>query len=119
MEHTYENFLKLLNTTEEDFLIEINKHQVIYLNKDITIKKSNIEGVGCFTTKIYKKEESLGVVLYRDCKTELGRYVNHSATPNVYLENNEFIALRDLKINEEILVDYIENLKVLLADIDK
>jgi len=114
MKHTYENYLKLLNLTEEQFLKEINKYPVIYLNKDIVIKKSKVEGVGCFTTKPYKKEESLGLVLYQDCKTELGRYVNHCEIPNVYFNSNEFIALRDLKIDEEILVDYIENLKVLL-----
>jgi len=114
MKHTYENYLKLLNLTEEQFLKEINKHPVIYLNKDIIIKKSKIEGVGCFTTKLYRKEESLGLVLHQNCKTELGRYVNHSEIPNVYFKGDEFIALRNLKIDEEILVDYIENLKVLL-----
>jgi SET domain-containing protein len=114
MKETYEEFLKLLNLTEEQFLNEINKHPVFYCYKDIiTIKKSTIQGVGCFTTKSYKADEVIGNCLYGSYKTELGRYVNHSNKPNIYLKKGKFIALKELLPAEELLVNYFTNLKTL------
>jgi len=34
-------------------------------------------------------------------------YMNHSKTPNVkYLKNNDIVALRKIKANEELFFDY-------------
>ena len=118
MEETYENFLKLLNLTEEQFLHEINKYPVFYCYEDtIIIKESTIEGMGCFTTKTYKAEEIIGNGLYGDYKTELGRYINHSNKPNIYLKKGKFIALKEILPNEELLVNYFTNLKTLQEEI--
>jgi len=114
MEETYENFLKVLNLTEEQFLHEINKYPVFYCYEDVvTVKKSKIQGVGCFTTKSYEAEEVVGNGLYGSYKTELGRYINHSNKPNIYLKKGKFITLKEILPDEELLVNYFTNLKTL------
>jgi SET domain-containing protein len=37
---------------------------------------------------------------------EVGWHLNHSKTPNAYLNNFQYYALRDIKMNEEITIDY-------------
>lgn len=37
---------------------------------------------------------------------EIGWFINHSKTPNAYVRNREFYALRDILDGEEITVDY-------------
>ena len=113
MEQTYENYIKILGFTEEEFIKEINRYSVVYTNRDIVLKESNIEGKGCFTTKEYKPEEKIGMVLYGNSKTELGRYVNHSSEPNIYLKQGWFVALKDIPSDTELLVNYHHNLKTL------
>jgi len=113
MEQTYENFLILLGLTEEEFIKEINRYSVVYTNRDIVLKESNIEGKGCFTTKKYKPKEKIGMVLYGNGKTELGRYVNHSSNPNVYLKKGWFIALKDIPPDTELLVNYFHNFETI------
>ena len=80
IKESYSNFLKLLNLTEEEFLFEINQHPVSYCYTNVvSVKKSDIEGVGCFSKVTYKPDQIIGEGLYEDFKTELGRYINHSA----------------------------------------
>jgi SET domain-containing protein len=117
MIETYSNFLKTINLTEDQFLKEINSYPVFYCYEDkVEIKTSNIEGVGCFTLYDFKKNEEIGTVLYGNYKTELGRYVNHSKNPNVYLKSNKFYALKNINKGEELLVNYFDNLKQLLNE---
>ena len=113
MEETYENFLILLGLTEEEFIKEINRYSVVYTNRDIVLKESNIEGKGCFTTKEYKPEEKIGMVFYGNGRTELGRYVNHSSEPNIYLKQGWFIALKHIPPDTELVVNYHHNLETL------
>lgn len=118
MEETYENFLKLLNLTDEEFLYKINQYAVFYCYEDtIILKESKIEGVGCFALGDYKVEEVIGNALYGNSKTELGRYINHSNDPNIYLKKNKFIALKEILPNEELLVNYFTNFKTLINEI--
>lgn len=37
---------------------------------------------------------------------EVGWFINHSKTPNAYIRNREFYALRDISTDEEITIDY-------------
>ena len=37
---------------------------------------------------------------------EIGWHLNHSKTPNAYHRNYKFYALRDIKLGEEITIDY-------------
>ena len=69
MKESYSNFLKLLNLTEEEFLFEINQHPVSYCYTDIvSVEKSDIEGVGCFSKVTYKPDQIIGEGLYEDFK---------------------------------------------------
>ena len=119
MEQTYENYIKILGFTEEEFIKEINRYPVVYTNRDIVLKESNIEGKGCFTTKEYKPEEKIGMVLYGNGKTELGRYVNHSSEPNIYLKQGWFIALKHIPPDTELIVNYHHNLETLKKEAQK
>ena len=116
MTQTFENFLKLINITEEELSDEMNSSPILSWNKDVAIKNSPIEGVGCFAQKEYSTNEEIGIVKYKDSRTTLGRFVNHSSSPNVYLEGNKFLALKKIKPNDEILVNYFSNLKTLLME---
>jgi len=116
MEYTYENFLKFIGLTEEEFIKEINKLPVVFVNKDIILKDSHIEGKGCFTTKAYEPEEVIGSCGNGKYKTELGRYVNHSMHPNIYLEKGHFIALTFIPPDTELLVNYFHNLATMYEE---
>jgi SET domain-containing protein len=37
---------------------------------------------------------------------EVGWFINYSKTPNAYVRDNEFYALRDIKAEDEITIDY-------------
>ena len=113
MQHTYENYLKLLGITDEQLLSIMNEFDVVYVNTDILLKESIIEGIGSFTTRSYKPDEKIGKVMQGENKTELGRYVNHSCNPNIYLKQGWFIALKDIPPDTELIVNYHHNLETL------
>ena len=76
----------------------------------ITVAPSEIEGLGVFPTKSFKKGDIIGFYLINRLRTQLGRYINHSCEPNglvVCLDNNDkvLIALRDIDC-EEVTTDY-------------
>lgn len=83
----------------------------------LTIKKSDIHGLGLFATEEIKESVELGISHVKDdrflhgyTRTSLGGFFNHSTTPNceaVY--ENDFIKIRTLSIvnfGDEITVDY-------------
>ena len=83
----------------------------------LTIKKSDIHGLGLFATEEIKESVELGISHVKDdrflhgyIRTSLGGFFNHSTTPNceaVY--ENDFIKIRTLSIvnsGDEITVDY-------------
>lgn len=93
----------------------------------LTIKQSEIEGLGLFATKDISKDAVLGIshveikygnygisMAQKIVRTPLGGFYNHSDTPNVYKEKNyeqgvikyELVALRDIKAGEEITCEY-------------
>ena len=113
-----QGLLKIINFTEQRFLDEIvNSHCVKFRYDEIKLRDSKIEGIGSFTSRNYEKHEIIGEVIVDNCKTELGRYVNHSEEANVYFEDNKFIALKNIKVNEELLVNYFDNLITLINEI--
>lgn len=117
MIENYSNFLKTINLTEAQFLKEINSYPVIYCYKNkVKIKSSKIEGVGGFALRSFNKDEEIGKVIFNNYKTELGRYINHSSNPNIYLKHNKFYALKKINKKEELLVNYFDNLKQLLIE---
>lgn len=93
-----------LNKNELDFLSEIE-------NNKIEVKPSKIEGNGVFTKGIFNAGELIGLAHTNgQPSTILGRFHNHSETPNsesIKVGNKRFIkAIKKLRKGEEITVDY-------------
>ena len=83
----------------------------------LTVKKSDIHGLGLFATEEIKKGVELGISHVKDdrflhgyIRTSLGGFFNHSTTPNCEaIYENDFIKIRTLSIvnsDDEITVDY-------------
>ena len=87
------------------------------LPKEVTIKKSYIEGLGLFANDNLSANTELGISHIKDnrfendyIRTPLGGFVNHSTTPNCefYIDGN-YIKLRTIRhINEgnELTAEY-------------
>ena len=76
----------------------------------IEVKDSDIEGKGVFATEDIKESSQIGIGRVMLNRTPLGRYTNHSFTPNAKAQtmNNSmyFIATKNIKKGEEITADY-------------
>lgn len=84
------------------------------------VKDSDVHGKGVFSTTSIRKDEIIGVPLsikygfIIDITRDLGKWINHSWTPNSSLvkvpgKNEwELRATRTIKTNEEISMDYRE-----------
>ncbi len=87
---------------------------------NVTIEKSDIDGLGLFATKQIKRGEFIGVthyvindIIYR---TPLGGFYNHSIKANtvkvqgIYLKPRDFVfnlkAIKTIEKGEEILCEY-------------
>ena len=85
-------------------------------NKNYKVDKSDIDGLGVFSTKYFKKGDVIGYGRLGNTRTLVGRYANHSDINNAnfyYIENSEDVILiceKDIYINEEILIDYRNHL---------
>lgn len=92
------------------------------LPDNVTIKKSNIEGLGLFATEDIRENVVLGITHYvnkRDKKagiirTPLGGFINHSENPNLIKKvknNDESIevkikTLRPIQEGDELTLKY-------------
>ena len=89
------------------------------LPKNLTIKKSRINGLGMFATEDINSNNVIGVSHIQDLKAEdgywrtpLGGFINHSTYPNCKKSENKFTrnlylkAIRDIKKGEELTVYY-------------
>jgi SET domain-containing protein len=89
------------------------------LPNTLTIKESDIEGLGLFATKDIKKDTNLGMMHYitefsEIIRTPLGGFINHSNKPNcikekedlIYEERTYLITNRLIKKGEELTVKY-------------
>ena len=89
------------------------------LPKNLTIKKSNINGLGVFATEDIKKGNNFGVSHIKDSKAEngywrtpLGGFINHSTNPNCKKSENKFtnnlylMTIKNIKKGEELTVYY-------------
>jgi quercetin dioxygenase-like cupin family protein len=75
------------------------------------VAPSEIDGMGIFLRRAFKRTQVIGKARVDGKRTLLGRYVNHSPVPNAkYVVGEEgdlyVIALRDLVPDEELLYDY-------------
>jgi hypothetical protein len=89
------------------------------LPKNLTIKKSNVDGLGVFATEDIKEGNVMGVSHIKEHKAEdgywrtpLGGFINHSINPNCEKIKNRFtnnlflMAIKDIKKGEELTVYY-------------
>ena len=86
----------------------------------VTVRESQIHGLGLFATKDIKSGSTLGISHIREksgefendyIRTPLGGFINHSADPNCYKANMgeriiSLVTLRDIKKGDELTVFY-------------
>lgn len=82
--------------------------------RNIYISKSKVDGIGIFTDSDIKKNEIFCCAIKDNNITYYGSKVNHCITnKNVDLQkkNNDyyFVAINDIKKNDEILMDYTDS----------
>ena len=87
------------------------------LPKEVTIKKSYIEGLGLFANEHLTANTKLGISHIKDkrfendyIRTPLGGFVNHSDTPNCeFYKDDDYIILRTIRhinIGRELTTEY-------------
>jgi len=89
----------------------------------IAVSNSNINGKGVFATAQIEANEIIGPARIDGKRTPIGRYVNHSISPNAKMIDFNgdiyLVALTDINgckggyLGEEITTDYRENLKLI------
>ncbi len=83
----------------------------------LTIKKSDIEGLGLFTNEFIVDDIEIGITHIKDdrfedgfIRTPLGGFINHSEYPNCewFLEDDiiKIKAIRDIMAGEELTLEY-------------
>jgi hypothetical protein len=82
----------------------------------VELRSSVIDGLGVFATKLFSTGGIVGVANFEGKRTQFGRYVNHSANPNVVIatdgENLVFVATAQIEPEQEITTDYRQTLEV-------
>lgn len=82
---------------------------------NVFLAPSPIHGTGLFVRCLKKGRSVVGAFNYGRVKTIVGRYANHSPTPNAYMEKRGgdivCVAMRDLN-NEEVTVNYRDSFAV-------
>ena len=87
------------------------------LPKELTIKKSYIEGLGLFATEFLPSNTKLGISHIKDkrfednyIRTQLGGFVNHSDVPNCefYIEDDYIMlrTIRHINMGRELTAEY-------------
>tara|TARA_R100001086_G_scaffold118751_1_gene61004 strand:- start:276 stop:644 length:369 start_codon:yes stop_codon:yes gene_type:complete len=89
------------------------------LPKNLTIKKSKINGFGVFATEDISNNNVLGVSHIQDpiaedgyWRTPLGGFINHSSNPNCKKSENKFTknlyltTIKNIKKGEELTIYY-------------
>ena len=115
-ERTYKNYLQVMGITDEMLWDIMDMFPIVFENKNIDVKPSSIHGLGCFTKKKFKKNQKIGKISIGQQRTELGRFVNHSPIPNIYLHQNYFYASQPIPKGEELVIDYFKNIETLLDE---
>lgn len=85
---------------------------------EVLIAKSPIHGNGCFSMDSYRPGDRVCIVRFRDRKTAEGRFINHSANPNVEFvvvgEETHAYAIAKIAHGDEIVVNYRQSLALAL-----
>ena len=87
------------------------------LPSNLTVRNSNIEGLGLFATKDIALKTDLGIThilnkAFEDglVRTPLGGFINYSDTPNCKLDHGPYwytlFPIKDIKKDEELTLKY-------------
>ena len=87
------------------------------LPKCLTIKESDIDGLGLFAVEDIPKDTNLGISHIKDdrfengySRTPLGGFFNHNESPNCYVKYTgdfiELITINDIKAGDELTAKY-------------
>jgi len=123
----YKKLIGDMGLTESDVKKQVeNENDQIsmpYGSFKIAILKSNIEGQGVFATANIYPGEEIAPAKLNGKRTPVGRFINHSITPNAKMEvigNNIFlVALNKIigctggNLGDEITTNYRENIKMI------
>ena len=76
----------------------------------VVIGQSKIDGLGVFAKRLLHDGEPVAPVMFQYYWSSTGRYLNHSAQPNVRVEKKPdgfwFVAAHDIAQHEELTVNY-------------
>ena len=107
---TYDEYLVTLGITEDEAQRLVNMDNVREGSlENFELKASSIHGTGFFTLVNHTEGTQIGLARFNDKRTELGRWVNHSETPNASLEGDYVVALGNISAGEEITMCYLDN----------
>jgi SET domain-containing protein len=113
----YKQMLLDININQNQMDLITNTKNLIETSSDIYKKlKSNIHGIGIFANKKIKKNSLIGIAsLNNTIKTTLGRWTNHNINNNaifLFTDNLDILmfAIKEIKINEEILINYRDHI---------
>lgn len=87
------------------------------LPKCLTIRESDIDGLGLFAVEDIPKDTNLGISHIKDdrfengySRTPLGGFFNHNESPNCYVKYTgdfiELITINDIKAGDELTAKY-------------
>lgn len=115
----YVRFLNEFSLTDEAMMeYESITHDIIEMMPyyGVEFRKSSIDGIGMFATRVFEEREYICPGRVNGHRTPAGRFTNHSADPNakpVKVDDDlHCVATRRIHINEEIVIDYRESMKV-------
>ncbi len=114
---TYDEFRTSSGLSEEEIQTMVHIDNVVEgIVDNITVKDSDIHGKGVFTDLYIYEGSLVGPSLLNSNRTELGRWVNHSDTPNCKMVivdegiNSYIEAIRDIEVGEELTMCYGTNI---------
>lgn len=119
---SYKQLLVDLNTTEtqvQSVVQNLNDQMDMPEGYSVELFDSPIHGKGMFSCKEFKAGEVIAPGRLNGLRTPIGRYTNHSATPNSEMKMNDagdvhLYALRDIGM-EELTTDYGHSLQEVLC----
>ena len=93
------------------------------INFPLVIDKSNIEGVGLFTTQKIKKDTDIFVGIKDFNVTRIGSLINHSWNPNTIVsKKNDYLytikSINDINPGDELTVNYNVNTPIYIKRAD-
>lgn len=121
----YKKFVIEHQTTEEIMQFVSSTDDMVSLPEcfnHLYVAESTVAGNGVYSKKYFEAGEVIGPVRIEDKRTLLGRYCNHSKNANITFKNVDethlAIASKNIKIGEELTMNYREVINYRLSEED-